>query len=76
MAAIGINLKISSYTWHQFLEVLKNKKAQIWEDAGQRTIPMRKISFSSFIAGTLRRARMTQITRIPSLIDSTRAPFR
>lgn len=33
MAEIGIRLNISSYSWPQFLEVVKNKKAQIWEEA-------------------------------------------
>ncbi len=33
MAAIGVSVNISSYSWPQFMEVLRNKKAQIWEYA-------------------------------------------
>jgi oligopeptide transport system substrate-binding protein len=33
MSAIGVTLKINNYSWPQFMEVLKNKKAQIWEYA-------------------------------------------
>lgn len=31
MAAIGINVNISTNTWPQFLDKIKNAKAQIWE---------------------------------------------
>jgi oligopeptide transport system substrate-binding protein len=33
MAAIGVKLNISAYSWPQFIETIKNKKAQIWEYA-------------------------------------------
>ncbi len=32
-AAIGIKLNTNTYSWPQFLETVKNKKAQIWEFA-------------------------------------------
>lgn len=30
-SALGVNLNIGTYSWPQFLEVVKNKKAQMWE---------------------------------------------
>ena len=33
MSAIGIRLNVNTYSWPQFLETIKNKKAQMWEFA-------------------------------------------
>ena len=33
MEPLGIKVKVTGYTWPQFLEAIKNKKAQIWEHA-------------------------------------------
>ena len=39
MSAIGINISMSSYSWPQFLEVVKNKKAQIWSYSWRADYP-------------------------------------
>jgi ABC-type transport system substrate-binding protein len=39
MAALGITLRVSTYSWPQFLEAVKNKKAQIWEYAWSADYP-------------------------------------
>jgi len=33
MEAIGVKLKVNSYSWPQFTEAVKNKKAQLWDQA-------------------------------------------
>ncbi len=32
-ASLGVNLNVGTYSWPQFLEVVKNKKAQLWSEA-------------------------------------------
>jgi ABC-type transport system substrate-binding protein len=39
MAAIGISVKVNSYSWPQLLEVIKNRRAQIWEHAWAADYP-------------------------------------
>ncbi len=39
MSAIGVKLKINSYSWPQFEEAVKNKKVQIWEQAWSADYP-------------------------------------
>lgn len=39
MAAIGITLKINSYSWPQFQEAIKAQKAQIWNDVWNADYP-------------------------------------
>jgi oligopeptide transport system substrate-binding protein len=39
MAGIGIDINVNSYSWPQFQEVIKNKKAQIWEYAWSLDYP-------------------------------------
>jgi ABC-type transport system substrate-binding protein len=38
-AALGVSLNIGTYSWPQFLEVVKNKKAQLWSEAWSGDYP-------------------------------------
>ncbi len=38
-SALGVKLTINSYSWPQFLEVVKNKRAQVWEYAWSGDYP-------------------------------------
>lgn len=48
MSSIGIKLKINSYSWPQFLDVIKTKKAQIWEHAWSADYPDAENFFQLF----------------------------
>jgi len=39
MSAIGVNLKVNAHSWPQFLDVVKNRKAQMWEYAWNADYP-------------------------------------
>ncbi|MEO5968912.1 MAG: ABC transporter substrate-binding protein [Bdellovibrionia bacterium] len=48
MAGIGISLTVNSYSWPQFQEVIKNKKAQLWEYAWSLDYPDAENMFQLF----------------------------
>ena len=48
MAGIGVTLNVSSYSWPQFQEVIKNKKAQLWEYAWSLDYPDAENMFQLF----------------------------
>ena len=39
MSVVGVTLKVDSYAWPQFLEVVKNRRSQIWEYAWSADYP-------------------------------------
>jgi ABC-type transport system substrate-binding protein len=48
MAAIGITVKVNTYSWPQLLEIIKNRKAQIWEHAWMADYPDAENFFQLF----------------------------